>query len=295
MQRLTLLLLRILWPSLGLLVRHRSSLNVVSGPYMRRAMVEVPHVVIVTVLSSTLRYFWLSRHHRCCRCCSSHGCLWSSIARTLMAMILLRKLRGRCVLEGTLVVQSLRVDIDPRSRLVLNSIGDSIFAVVWPFLSGWWLRILICRGFGLWHMNVGAGTGNVEGILMIDTRWVRSWVRYLLGRWLCSRSGYGGNPDALQKIRSRVVLLDRYIRSVMGLCFGRRFTEIVPQLVRLVDVDLDLRRVSEGFARVELLPAEIAVRVTERIVWFGIIVVCRIFGCSSRFARQLRGQRLGIL
>ncbi len=295
MQRLTLLLLRILWPSLGLLVRHRSSLNVVSGGYIRKAMVEVPYVVIVTVFSSTLRYFWLSRYHRCCRCCSSHGCLWSLIARTLMAMVLLRKLRGRCVLKGTLVVQSLLVDIDPRSRLVLNSIGDSIFAVVWPFLGGWWLRILSCWGFGLWHMDVGAGTGSVEGILMIDTRWVRSWVRNPLGRWLCSRSCYGGNPDALQEIRSRIILLDRYICSVLGLCFSRRFTEIIPQLVRLVDVDLDLRRVSEGFARVELLPAEFAVRVTERIIGFGIIVVCRIFGSSSRFARQFRRQRLSIL
>lgn len=79
-----------------------------------------------------------------------------------MAMVLLRKLRRRCVLEGTLVVQSLRVDIDSGSALVLSRywIRDSIFAVVWPFLGGCWLRILGCLGLGLWHMDVGAGTGS---------------------------------------------------------------------------------------------------------------------------------------
>lgn len=113
----------ILRRTLGLLVRHRSSLNVVSGSHMK-AMVEESHIVIVTILSAItiiLRRLWLSRHHWCCRSCSSHRGLWSSIARTLMAMVVLRKLRGRCVLEGTLVVQSLRVNIDSRSRLVLSS------------------------------------------------------------------------------------------------------------------------------------------------------------------------------
>ena len=133
-------------------------------------MFEEPHVVVITVLSSTpgiLRRLGLSRHHGCCRSCSSHGCLWSSIARILMAVVLLRKLGSRCVLECTLVVQCLRVDIDTGFRLVLSSywIRDSIFAVVWPFLGGCWLRILGCRGLGLWldlwHMDVGASTGSV--------------------------------------------------------------------------------------------------------------------------------------
>lgn len=139
-QRPTVLLLGILRPSLGLLVRHRSSLDLISGHPMSRDMVEEPHVVIVAVLGVELvilRPLWLSRHHRCCRCCSSHQCLWSSIARALMAMVLLRKLRRRCVLEGTLVVQSLRVDIDTGSRLILSSywIRDSILAVVRPFFG----------------------------------------------------------------------------------------------------------------------------------------------------------------
>lgn len=140
MQRLTLMLRGILRPSLGLLVRHRSALNVVSGHHIK-TMVEEAHVVIVTVLSAIaiiLRRLWLSSQHRCCRSCSSHRSLWSSIARTLMAMVVLRKLRGRCVLESTLIVQSLRVNMDSGSRLVLSSyrIRDSIFAVVWPFLGG---------------------------------------------------------------------------------------------------------------------------------------------------------------
>ena len=122
MQRLTLMLRGIVRRNRSLLVRHRSSLNVVSGRHMK-AMVEEPHVVIVTVLSAIaviLRCLWLSRHHWCSGSCSSHRSLWSSIARTLMAMVVLRKLRGRCVLEGTLVVQSLRINIDSRSRLVLS-------------------------------------------------------------------------------------------------------------------------------------------------------------------------------
>ena len=95
-----------------------------------------------------------------------------------MAVILLRKLRRRCVLEGTLVVQSLFIDIDSRPRLVLSSnwIRNSIFAVVWPFLSGCWLRVLACRDLGLRHLGVGARTGNVQWTLS-DARWVRSWVR----------------------------------------------------------------------------------------------------------------------
>ena len=152
MQRPTLLLLLgILRPSLGLLVWHRGSLDLISGRHMGTNMVEEAHVVIVTVLGVTLvilRRLWLSRRHGCY---SSHRCLWSSIARTLMAVILLRKLRRRCILEGTLVVQSLLVDIDSRSRLVLSSywVCDSIFTMVWPFLCDCWLRMLGCRGLRL--------------------------------------------------------------------------------------------------------------------------------------------------
>lgn len=80
----------------------------------------------------------------------------------------------------------------------------------------------------------------------------------------------------------------------MGLCFSRCFTQIVPQLARFVNFELDLRRVSERFARVELLPAETAIRVTKRIVWFRIVVVRRMFGGSSGFAGQLRRQGFGV-
>ncbi len=90
---------------------------------------------------------------------------------------------------------------------------------------------------------------------MIATRWVGSWVRHSLGGKFRSGSGYRGDSDALQEVCSRVVLLDGYICSIMGLCFSGRFADIVPQLFRLVNVDFDLGGVSEGFARVELLPA----------------------------------------
>ena len=81
-------------------------------------------------------------------------------------------------MEGTLVIQSLRVDVDSGSRLVLSSywVRDGIFAMVWPFLRGCWLRILGPRGLGLWPMDVGSGTRSVQGVLMIDSGWVRSRV-----------------------------------------------------------------------------------------------------------------------
>lgn len=226
MQRLILLLLGILWPSLALLVRQRSSLNVVSGRHRRKTTLEEPHVVVVIVLGPTpviLRRLWLSGRHRCCRSCRSHRCLWSSIARALLVVVMLRKLRGRCVLEGSLVVQSLHVDIDSRSSFVLSSywIRDSIFAVIRPFLGGCWLRILGRRDLGLRPTNVGAGTRSIGAILMIDSGGVRSRVGYSLSWWLRSRSDYRGDPDALQEIGGLVVLLDRYICSVMGLCFSR--------------------------------------------------------------------------
>ena len=66
MQRSILLLLGILRPSIGLLVRHRSSLDSISGRCMRTNVVEEPHVVIVIILRVTfviLRRLGLSRHH----------------------------------------------------------------------------------------------------------------------------------------------------------------------------------------------------------------------------------------
>lgn len=56
-----------------------------------------------------------------------------------------------------------------------------------------------------------------------------------------------------------------------------------------------MRRIPEGFARIEFLPAELAIRVTERIVGFRIIIIRGILGRSSRFAGQLRRQGFGIL
>ena len=137
----------------------------------------------------------------------------------LRTMVLLRKLQ---VLKGTLVVQSLGVDVDSGFSRVLSGywVGDGIFAVIWPFLGGCWLHILGCRGFRLWHIDVSAGTGNAWSILWIASKWIRSWVRYPLGWWSRSGSGHRGNADALQEIRSWVVLLDGYIGSVMGLRFS---------------------------------------------------------------------------
>lgn len=81
-------------------------------------------------------------------------------------------------MKGTLVVQSLRVNIDSWPRMILRSywVRDSIFAMIWPFFGSCWLSILGCGGLGLWHIDVGAGAGGVQGVLMIDTRWIRSWV-----------------------------------------------------------------------------------------------------------------------
>ena len=58
------------------------------------------------------------------------------------------------------------------------------------------------------------------------------------------------------------------ILSVLGLGFGRRLAQVVPELIRLGEVDLDLELVADRM-RLEIGPS---VALDERIILLGLVV-----------------------
>lgn len=86
----------------------------------------------------------------------------------------------------------------------------------------------------------------------------------------------GGSSYAVQKICIGIISKHGEILGILSFGFGRRFSEVEPQLLRLGNIHLDLTWVFDRLAGIELRPGEFALSIAKWFIDFG--AVRRILG-----------------